>query len=134
MWHISKGDVLYHLCIVFESCKVVFIGIKKKLARLSNNKDCSIIGDWIKSITNHLYWCAASAPDDSNDIVKRWKSLMDHICDIHDECYHTDLSLEDRRKKWLIPGTESQIFNIHIVTYHLFIQGAKHVKRSVKLF
>jgi len=84
----------------------VFTGVKKKLARLSASKDCSIIGEWIRSITNHLYWCAASAPEgDGDDIVKRWKSLMDHICDSHDTCYHKDLTLEERRKKWLIPGT-----------------------------
>ena len=84
----------------------MFTGIKKKLARLSTNKDCSIIGEWTKSITNHLYWCAASAPEgDGDDIVKRWKSLMDHICDEHATCYHEDLTLEERRKNWLIPGT-----------------------------
>ena len=64
-------------------------------------------------------WCAASvtndddAPDDAsdddddngNDIVKCWKSLMDHLCNIHDDCYHAELStLDARRKKWLIPG------------------------------
>ena len=84
----------------------MFTGIKKKLARLFTNKDCSIIGKWTKSITNHLYWCAASAPEgEGDDIVKRWKSLMDHICDNHDTCYHKDLTLEERRKKWLIPST-----------------------------
>ena len=81
------------------------IGIKKKLACLSTNKDCSIVAEWIKSITNHLHWCVASAPEDnSDDIIKRWKSLMEHIIDTHDECYHADLSLDERRKKWLIPG------------------------------
>ena len=52
VWHISKGDI-YLLCL--NHYQVVFIGIKKKLAHLSTNKECSIIGDWIKSITNHLY-------------------------------------------------------------------------------
>ena len=76
------------------------------MARLSGNKDSSIIAEWIKSITNHLYWCAASSPaGDGNEIVKRWKSLMDHICDSHDTCYHSQLSLDERKKKWLIPGT-----------------------------
>ena len=41
----------------------IFTGLKKKLAKLSQYKDCDIVGDWIKSITNHMYWCAASAPD-----------------------------------------------------------------------
>ena len=107
----------------------MFIGIKKKLARLSANKELSIIGDWIKSITNHLYWCVASATDgDGEDIVKCWKSLMDHIGDIHDDCYHMDLSLQERRKKWLTPGKQLSIINIVTFYAYIFIQGAKHMK------
>ena len=80
------------------------------------------MGEWTKSIINHLYWCAASvtnddyAPDDASDdddddddngdkILQHWKSLMDHLCNIHDNCYHDELStLDARRKKWLIAG------------------------------
>lgn len=93
-------------------------GVKKKLARLATASECSIVGEWSKSIINHLHWCAAYVPDgkdtlddvsdsDNNgdEIVTRWKSLMDHVCNIHDNCYHDELSsLEVRRKKWLIPG------------------------------
>ena len=91
-------------------------GIKKKLARLATTSECEIVGEWTKSIINHLHWCAASvtAGDDADgdkdnsedEIVKKWKSLMDHLCNIHDNCYHNELnSLEERRKKWLIPGS-----------------------------
>ena len=51
---------------------------------------CELIGGWIKSITNHLYWCAANAPD-GDDIVKQWKSLMNYLCNIHEDCYHDHL-------------------------------------------
>ena len=65
------------------------IGVKKKLAKLSQYKDCDIVGEWIKSITNHMYWCAASAPDgDGQQMVDRWKSVMSHLCDQHDDRYH----------------------------------------------
>ena len=90
-------------------------GVKKKLAHLAAASECGIVGEWTKSIINHLYWCAASATNDDdasdddddngNNIAKHWKSLMDHLCNIHDDCYHTELSTPDaRRKKWLIPG------------------------------
>ena len=60
--------------------------MKKKLAKLSKYKDCDIVGAWIKSITNHMYWCAASAPDgDGIQMVTRWKSLMNHSL----ESYHS---------------------------------------------
>ena len=73
-----------------------FTAVKKKLAHLAAASECGIVGEWSKSIINHLYWCAASVPnsyneadneaddgdyDGSNDngdeIVKRWRSLMD---------------------------------------------------------
>ena len=78
-------------------------GIKKKLLKLSKTRDYALVGEWIKSTTNHLYWHAASTAD-GDDIVKRWKSLMDHVCDVHEDCYYDDLSQEQRRKKWFSPG------------------------------
>ena len=70
-------------------------GIKKKLQQLAKYKECEMINDWIKSITNHLYWCAASSPEgDGNEMAIRWKSLMEHICDRHDECYHLPLDVK----------------------------------------
>ena len=83
-----------------------------------------IIAEWIKSITNYLYWCAASSPEgDGNEMVKCWKSLMDHICDSHDTCYHSPLSL-DERKKWLIPGT-GYTWLLNMCKYYCFIIGSK---------
>ena len=75
------------------------------LLKLAQYKDCEIVGEWIKRITNHLYWCVASSPDgDSDQMAIRWKSLMEHTCDKHDECYHLPLDARDRLKKWLVPG------------------------------
>ena len=82
------------------NCNIV---IKKKLCRLSNTSECTIIAEWIKSITNHLYWCAASAPNgNGDDMVKQWKSLIDHICNNHEDCYH--LELGDQRVKYIFAG------------------------------
>ena len=75
------------------------------MAKLSQYKDCDIVGAWTKSITNHMYWCAASVPDgDGHKMVNRWKSLMNHLCDQHDDCDH--LPLGDRRKRWFTPGNK----------------------------
>ena len=88
------------MCIVAVE---TYIGIKKKLCQLSNTSECAIIAEWIKNITNHLYLCAASAPDgNGDDMVKRWKSLIDHICDIHEDSYH--LELGDQRVKYISAG------------------------------
>ena len=50
------------------------------MTKLSKYKDCGIVGEWVKSIINHLHWCAASAPDgDGDQMVVRWQSLANHI-------------------------------------------------------
>ena len=67
---------------------------EEKITKAAKYKDCDVVGKWTKSITNHMYWCAASSPDgDDDEMVKRWKSLMDHLCNDHNSCYadHTDL-------------------------------------------
>jgi len=48
-------------------------GIYKKLTQVAKTKDCKLIEELIKNITNHLYWCASNAAD-GDDIVKRWNS------------------------------------------------------------
>ena len=74
-----KRSVIQHL-VTLQAFISTLIGIKKKLVKLSKYKDCELVGDWVKSITNHLYWCAVSAPEgDSDEMTVRWKSLMEHL-------------------------------------------------------
>ena len=50
-----------------------------------------------------MYWCAAKTPSgDGNEMTVWWKSLIEHQCDEHENCYHTQ-DLGDRCKKWLQP-------------------------------
>ena len=50
-------------------------------------------------------------------MVKRWKSLIDHICDIHEDCYHSELS--DRSVKYLAPGNYTYV--MHAILYLVII-------------
>ncbi|XP_071834548.1 uncharacterized protein [Apostichopus japonicus] len=87
VWHISKG-------------------IKKKLRAAAAKKDCGLINDWTKSITNHLYWCASSSPDgDGGVMAAKWASVVNHIMNIHVHenplfpvCSHPRLDAEGRLK------------------------------------
>ena len=69
VWHVCEGMLTNLLLLythVLHAC--TYKGIKKKLTKLGNYKDCSIINNWTKSITNHMYWCAASAPDGDGEL------------------------------------------------------------------
>ncbi|XP_006825603.2 uncharacterized protein LOC102807096 [Saccoglossus kowalevskii] len=52
---------------------------------LSKEKECGVIQDWIRSVTNHLYWTAASTPDGNGDLMTdKWTSVGNHIQNIHE--------------------------------------------------
>ncbi|XP_037529185.1 uncharacterized protein LOC119406518 [Rhipicephalus sanguineus] len=55
----------------------------KKLKSLRKSKGCTIIGKWIKSIVNHLYFVAAAGNGDGDLIVSMWRSMLNHICNQH---------------------------------------------------
>lgn len=70
-------------------------------------KDCGIVGEWLKSIVNHLYWSAVSTPSGYSDVIlAKWLSLDNHIHNKHTrhsskhfkKCLHGRIT---RRKKWL---------------------------------
>ncbi|XP_060567748.1 uncharacterized protein LOC132726451 [Ruditapes philippinarum] len=98
VWHIAKG-------------------VKKKLLSLAKEKDCQDVSRWIKSITNHLYWTAASCNKGDSDLMEsKWKSVSSHVQNIHHghqgpykECQH-DL-LQDR--VWLKPGKLAFLYNYY---------------------
>ncbi|KAK7502896.1 hypothetical protein BaRGS_00005845 [Batillaria attramentaria] len=92
-------------------------GLKKKMLRLSNEKECGLLSSWIRSICNHLYWVAVSTPDGDGDLMEsKWLSLTNHIHDVHEhpshlfpQCQHPHLPEGGRQKKWLTPGTKLSV-------------------------
>ena len=101
--------------------------------KLAQYKDCKVIGEWIKSITNHLYWCVASSPEgDGDEMVVRWKSLMEHICDRHNAYYHLPLEGRDRHKKCLVSGTYNHNTMHTIKSYiSIFHYAQKYAKNCM---
>ena len=86
----------------------------KKIDKLAKKKDCEDVGQWRQSISNHMYWCAASTPDGSGQLMQeKWKILPLHIqnihvnieSDIHSECGHGQLQGDAADRLWLQPGT-----------------------------
>ena len=87
-------------------------GLKKKLLDLSKN-NCSIVGKWIRSIINHLYWCISSTPDGNGDVIEaKWLSVANHIRNKHKghsvlfpKCLHGKYKVKDGQAvEWMKPG------------------------------
>ncbi|XP_068692699.1 uncharacterized protein [Montipora foliosa] len=99
IWHVSKG-----LC--------------KKIDKLAKKKECEDVGEWRQSISNHMYWCAASTPDGNGQMMQeKWKILPFHIQNTHEnnnsqlypECGHGELQGEAKDRLWLEPGSTAAV-------------------------
>jgi len=114
IWHIAKS-------------------VRKKIIEVSKRRDCSILHDWAQSVSNHLYWCAASSSGNGDLIVAKWTSILRHICDIHtghgllfDNCAHG--LLEPRL--WLHAGSKAHKELEIIVTNKLLCRDIKKLAHS----
>jgi solute carrier family 8 (sodium/calcium exchanger) len=68
------------------------------------------VGEWKKSLVNHLYWSAVSTPDGDGEVIKaKWISLDNHIHDKHKNhgkifpaCKHKAIRKRGRKKKLMV--------------------------------
>ena len=96
----------------------------KKLEKGAKAKDCHEIRPWIKSMSNHMYWVAASSGDDGDLKLAKWSSILNHVSNVHEghsvefpRCEHAEL-LEERQ--WIKKGNSSYYsFFPHRVTLHV---------------
>ncbi|KAK3731342.1 hypothetical protein QZH41_004098 [Actinostola sp. cb2023] len=95
VWHISKR-------------------INKKLTEKAKKKDCNDLFPWIKSVSNHLWWCADSCEGNKANLREKWISLIYHTVNIHSwdsadvyhQCAHPPIPPHEARTKiWLKPGS-----------------------------
>ncbi|KAJ4944141.1 hypothetical protein JOQ06_012686 [Pogonophryne albipinna] len=92
IWHVAKG-------------------FSKKLLAASNERECQVLRPWIKSVSNHMYWCAVSTPSGQGaQIVAKWESVVSHVQNVHTghgdlfpSCIHGRLEGRESHKKWLEP-------------------------------
>lgn len=83
-------------------------GISKKLEAAAKKRDAGDIRPWIKSIVNHAYWVAATSGDNEEMKLAKWKSITNHIRNIHvhesnafPRCEHREYDMD---RAWLING------------------------------
>lgn len=80
--------------------------IGKKVEKIGKKKGNGAILDWVQSIKNHVYWCAATSEGNVPEAKEKWMSLFNHLIDVHDghgeiykECGHGNIVRE-----WLKKG------------------------------
>ena len=91
--------------------------LEKRLVKASKRSDLEGIGVWIRSIINHLYWCAVSSPvGDGDMIVAKWLSLVNHICN--------KVSFTSRRSKGSRPVLRHNDKVTSLIIYQLLYQSS----------
>jgi len=57
--------------------------IKSKLTEKAKKKNCDDLFQWIKSISNHLWWCAETSDGNKALLKEMWISVIFHAAGIH---------------------------------------------------
>ena len=95
VWHVSKSV--------------------KKLTKLAKKKSCALLGEWTRSICNHLWWCSSTCGGDVELLREKWLSILFHATNQHEfpgkkytKCAHETYSVEKQMaKKWFTVGTQA---------------------------
>ena len=91
--------------------------ITQKLTEKAKKKDCSELSPWIKSVSNHLWWCADSCEGNKELLREKWISIVHHTAnvnhwdsaDLYRKCGHPPIPRNvARNKRWLRPGLPAQ--------------------------
>ncbi|CAG2238342.1 unnamed protein product [Mytilus edulis] len=105
-------------------------GIYKKLELKgkSSKKGYQGIARWSRSISNHMYWCAASSNGNGEELVQKWQSVLKHCANVHDghgdlfpNCLHGPL--EDR--EWIKMGSPAYIELEKVICGRMLLKDIK---------
>ena len=97
LWHVSKSVI-------------------KKLSQKANGKKCEDLRVWIRSVSNHLWWCSATCNGDYDLLRAKWTSVIHHVANRHRWGYSTLFPHCEHEKPapqyvdstaWLKPGSPS---------------------------
>ena len=50
---------------------------------IGKKKGNSKVLEWVQSVKNHAYWCAASSDGIGTRVKEKWLSMLNHIIDKH---------------------------------------------------
>ncbi len=112
---LMKKDGYNHISHQFDIWHFVK-NIMKKLMTKAKLKKCQELMAWVRSITNHLWWCAQTCKGNAQLLREKWLSVFNHIINVHSwagytqfhKCAHSELSREEvAETAWLNPNSEA---------------------------
>ncbi|KAL3882435.1 hypothetical protein ACJMK2_028774, partial [Sinanodonta woodiana] len=96
--------------LMFGMWQKVLHSVYKKLEAAGKRKGCDVVGRWARSISNHMYWCAASSCGDGEVVQQKWFSILNHVANIHRghgdkflQCEHEELD----NREWIKYGSKA---------------------------
>ncbi|XP_070548761.1 uncharacterized protein [Ptychodera flava] len=97
VWHVAKS-------------------ITKRLTEYTKRKKYKDLKPWVQSVSNHLWWSAATCDGNPDILREKWLSIVHHTANVHDwdgcthfhGCAHPPLERDDEKAiKWLKIGEPS---------------------------
>ncbi|KAL1479046.1 hypothetical protein MTO96_052184 [Rhipicephalus appendiculatus] len=130
----SPGFSAKYMDIQFYGGKIEQV-IKKRLTTESKKSACAELRAWIQAAVNHLYWCVAVSRGDGNLLVAMWKSMLNHVINVHaghdapyPRCLHADIP----DGKWLSPGTPAYARLVAVATERTLLADMVNLSSSAQ--
>ena len=110
--------------------------VRRKIKDMAKKPRLRRLQPWIRSMVNHLWWCASTCDGDPDLLVEKWLSITNHVCNIHhhpDNATYQDCAhgpLEDtlqRRTKWLDVDSHKHDALVNVVHNKRFLKDIRQL-------
>ncbi|XP_068712164.1 uncharacterized protein [Montipora foliosa] len=104
--------------------------IRKVLSKISKEKGCEVLGEWIKPCEKHLYWSATSTFSGNGRVIwAKFKSFLSHVVNKHagleDPLFNKRAHGTIEPRKWLKVGTVAYDKLSAALTNNALVKGIK---------
>ncbi|KAK7904093.1 hypothetical protein WMY93_016700 [Mugilogobius chulae] len=78
--------------------------VSKKIVAAAKEKDCGLLLNWTRDITNHFWYCCKEAQT-YEEFMDMWTGVLHHVTDVHEwylgSCRHDPLEEVQQHKDWI---------------------------------
>ena len=109
------------------------VGVFKKMETSDKKKKCKQVADCARSVSNHLYWFAASSDEDGEMVSEKFMSILNHITNVHEghgERFPKRLYGELEERDWIKKGK----YIVRIFIYEHLVFEYAYISLHSQLF